>query len=122
THTQQLQNGAYVESKVGQPPQHGKIRNTVGGAIRLLSNQQKKERKQIRTAPPSPRREASRARGEEPSEFPPTNQTQNTNTTQTENPKKASSDGRRSCVCGTRHARTHTHTRSGPSECLLFSL
>src|SRR6266550_2853708 len=59
THTQ-LQNGAYVESKVGQP-QHGKTKNTVRG-------HPTNRRKKANSDGPSAARNI--ARGREPSEFP----------------------------------------------------
>src|SRR5207249_7113615 len=59
THTQ-LQNGAYVESKVGQP-QHGKTKNTVRG-------HPTNRRKKANSDGPSAARDI--ARGREPSEFP----------------------------------------------------
>ena len=122
THTQQLQNGAYVESKVGQPPQHGKIRNTVGGPSDSSPTNRRKKKSKFGRHPP-PRRETSRARGEEPSEFPPThpptNQPNETPTPHTDRQKTQRKQVRTAAdrVCTVRD----THT-IGPSECLLFSL
>src|SRR5207249_6806943 len=118
THTHTLQNGAYVESKVGQPPQHGKIRNTVGGHPTPL--QPTEERKKANSDGTPLRGAKHRVRGERnrPSfhlpTHPPTNQTKHQHHTQTDRKHKESKFGRPPIVC----VRYETRTRSGrPSVC-----